>query len=170
MKERLIRLLDSEQLSASKFADKIGVQRSSVSHVLSGRNKPSYDFLQKTLISFPGLSSEWLLLGQGEMMTGMPDYTGATLFDSKPSSDIYDSELVEQPDSSLSGPQTRQSPQAPQAIQKPQTPQASQALDDSVPEVPAETGRTILSDQAKKLVKVMLFYDDSTFSSFNPSE
>ena len=82
MKERLIRLLDSEQLSASKFADKIGVQRSSVSHVLSGRNKPSYDFLQKTLISFPGLSSEWLLLGQGEMMTGMPDYTGATLFDS----------------------------------------------------------------------------------------
>lgn len=167
MKERLIRLLDSEQLSASKFADKIGVQRSSVSHVLSGRNKPSYDFLQKTLISFPGLSSEWLLLGQGEMMTGMPDYTGATLFDSKPSSDIYDSELVEQPDSSLSGPQT--SP-APQAIQKPHTPLAPQALDERMPEARAETGRTILSDQAKKLVKVMLFYDDNTFSSFNPSE
>ena len=167
MKERLIRLLDSEQLSASKFADKIGVQRSSVSHVLSGRNKPSYDFLQKTLISFPGLSSEWLLLGQGEMMTGMPDYTGATLFDSKPSSDIYDSELVEQPDSSLSGPQA---PPAPQSVQKPQTPHASQGLDERMPEVRAETGRTILSDQAKKLVKVMLFYDDNTFSSFNPSE
>ena len=158
MKERLIRLLDSEQLSASKFADKIGVQRSSVSHVLSGRNKPSYDFLQKTLISFPGLSSEWLMLGQGEMMTGMPDYTGATLFDSKQSSNVYDSEVVEQ---------TVPSPLSPQTAQ---TPQAFQTLDNRMPEKHTESGSAIPSDKTKKLVKVMLFYNDSTFSSFNPSE
>jgi transcriptional regulator with XRE-family HTH domain len=55
MKERLLQLLDLEQITPSKFADIIGVQRSSVSHVISGRNKPSYDFLHKTLKAFPGL-------------------------------------------------------------------------------------------------------------------
>jgi len=49
MIERLKTLLDSEKLSYSGFADLIGVQRSSISHILSGRNKPSFDFLQKTM-------------------------------------------------------------------------------------------------------------------------
>jgi len=69
MKERLQDLLKLEQLSPSRFADLIGVQRSSVSHIISGRNKPSFDFLQKTLKAFPGLSAEWLLMGKGNMYT-----------------------------------------------------------------------------------------------------
>ena len=48
--EKLKKLIENEGLSASKFAEKIGVQRSSVSHVLSGRNKPSLDFLLIFLI------------------------------------------------------------------------------------------------------------------------
>ena len=71
MKERLIQLLDLEQLSPSKFAEIIGVQRSSISHVISGRNKPSFDFLQKTLRAFPGLNASWLLLGEGSMVRRM---------------------------------------------------------------------------------------------------
>jgi plasmid maintenance system antidote protein VapI len=51
-------------LTASAFADEIGVQRSSISHILSGRNKPSLDIVVKILTRFPNVSSDWLLLGK----------------------------------------------------------------------------------------------------------
>ena len=52
-------------LSASGFADKIGVQRSSISHILSGRNKPSLEFVMKVLSSFDEVDLYWLLNGKG---------------------------------------------------------------------------------------------------------
>lgn len=64
MTERFKQLLGQLNLSASEFADKIGVQRSSVSHVLSGRNKPSIDFLEKILIAFPDIDVTWLISGR----------------------------------------------------------------------------------------------------------
>jgi transcriptional regulator with XRE-family HTH domain len=67
MRERLIRFLEIENLTSAKFADDIGVQRSSVSHILSGRNNPSYDFIQKILQKYKSLNAEWLLLGTGNM-------------------------------------------------------------------------------------------------------
>lgn len=51
--------------TASSFADKIGVQRSSISHILSGRNKPSLDFVLKVLAQFPEVELYWLLNGKG---------------------------------------------------------------------------------------------------------
>ncbi len=67
MEARIQRLIGSENLSPTKFADIIGVQRSAISHILSGRNKPSFDLIQKILSKFPRVSSEWLLMGRGEM-------------------------------------------------------------------------------------------------------
>ncbi len=67
IKDRILKLLTRQNLSSSKFADLVGVQRSSISHILSGRNKPSLDFLQKILSNFPTLNSDWLILGKGEM-------------------------------------------------------------------------------------------------------
>ncbi len=67
MLERINLIIKTKSLSASQFADKVGVQRSSVSHVLSGRNKPSLEFIQKVLKKFPDIRSEWLLFGQGSM-------------------------------------------------------------------------------------------------------
>ncbi len=67
MKDRIIQLLNSEGLSASKFADIIGVQRSSMSHILSGRNNHSLDFIQKIMRSFPHINGDWLISGSGEM-------------------------------------------------------------------------------------------------------
>jgi transcriptional regulator with XRE-family HTH domain len=68
MLDRISLILRSKNISASQFADKIGVQRSSVSHVLSGRNKPSLEFVQKVLLSYPDISTGWLLFGHGPMM------------------------------------------------------------------------------------------------------
>ena len=63
--KRLEFILDYYSLSASGFADKIGVQRSSLSHLLSGRNKPSLDFILKILEFFPEIDLYWILNGQG---------------------------------------------------------------------------------------------------------
>ncbi|MCK5677721.1 MAG: helix-turn-helix domain-containing protein [Flavobacteriaceae bacterium] len=62
---RLKKIMDFYQLSASAFADKINVQRSSISHLLSGRNKPSLDFVLKTVNEFDRVELYWLLNGKG---------------------------------------------------------------------------------------------------------
>ena len=62
---RLKRILEYYQLSASAFAEKINVQRSSISHLLSGRNKPSLDFVLKVLENFKEVDLYWLLNGKG---------------------------------------------------------------------------------------------------------
>jgi len=67
MKDRLQELLKKEQLSPVRFAELVGVQRSSVSHILSGRNNPSLDFIQKILLKMPHISTDWLITGKGSM-------------------------------------------------------------------------------------------------------
>ena len=63
--KRLEIILDYYNLSASAFADKISVQRSSLSHLLSGRNKPSLDFIIKVIEVFPEVDLYWILNGKG---------------------------------------------------------------------------------------------------------
>ena len=63
---RLQKVIDYYGESASSFAEKIGVQRSSISHILSGRNKPSLDFVLKVLSSFPEVELYWLMNGKGK--------------------------------------------------------------------------------------------------------
>ena len=66
MNNRLQQFLDLENLSPARLADLLGVQRSGVSHILSGRNKPGFDFIQKLLTKFPALSADWFLTGKGK--------------------------------------------------------------------------------------------------------
>ena len=63
--KRLQKVIDYYGESASSFAEKIGVQRSSISHILSGRNKPSLEFILKILSTFPEVELYWLLNGKG---------------------------------------------------------------------------------------------------------
>lgn len=64
---RVEKILKHYGLSASAFAEKISVQRSSISHILSGRNKPSLDFIDKVLHAFPEIDFLWLLSGKGQL-------------------------------------------------------------------------------------------------------
>ena len=68
MKERLLLFLNELGLSSTKLALAIGVQASSISHILSGRNKPSFDFITKLLNTYDELNADWLLLGKGSMI------------------------------------------------------------------------------------------------------
>ncbi|MBC2844970.1 helix-turn-helix domain-containing protein [Winogradskyella flava] len=63
---RLQKVIEFYDETASSFAEKIGVQRSSISHILSGRNKPSLDFVMKVLHAYPEVELYWLLNGKGQ--------------------------------------------------------------------------------------------------------
>jgi len=65
--ERIGKIIEENNLSASSFAKMIGVQRSSISHILSGRNNPSLDLLLKIHNAFNYISLEWLILGYNSM-------------------------------------------------------------------------------------------------------
>lgn len=64
IQDRIRLILKANNLTASEFADKVGVNRASLSHVLSGRNKPSHDFLSKIINEFPNVNASWLVTGE----------------------------------------------------------------------------------------------------------
>ncbi len=76
--KRLERILAYYGLSASAFADRIGVQRSSISHLLTGRNKPSLEFVLKVVRTFPEVNLYWLLNGKGSFPSKAPAPPEAT--------------------------------------------------------------------------------------------
>ena len=71
MHERLKNWMGIEGLKSSALADSIGVNRATISHILSGRNKPSIDFLEKLLNVYPNINANWLISGIGYMQDNM---------------------------------------------------------------------------------------------------
>lgn len=67
MNIRISQFLNAENITQSQFADTIGVARASISHIISGRNKPSYDFISSVMKHYPRLNPQWLILGKGRM-------------------------------------------------------------------------------------------------------
>ena len=60
---RIQEVMKNNELSSSQFAERLGVQRSGISHILSGRNKPSLEFISKIHFKFDSVSIQWLLFG-----------------------------------------------------------------------------------------------------------
>ena len=180
MKERLVQLLDMEQLTPSKFADIIGVQRSSVSHVVSGRNKPSFDFLQKTLKAFPGLNAEWLILGEGTMYEQMGRGVSGTLFNTpvEPaellSNDNIAGDGVAEDQIWESDTPKNEYNSSPDANEHRTIPDAGDDRDVSENSKAPLSGldQPIVdnSGSERKVVQVMVIYDDDTFRSYGPSK
>lgn len=69
IKERILLLMNAQGMNPTQFADEIEVQRSSISHILSGRNNPSLDIVTKILKRFKEVDSNWLILGQGSLVS-----------------------------------------------------------------------------------------------------
>jgi len=136
-------LLNTEGLSASKFADIIGVQRSSMSHILSGRNNPSLDFIQKIMRSFPHVSGDWLISGSGEMTKNQ---ASASLFQEV----INDENPTPYPSS--------------------QPPKLKKEVVENTQNKPGQSPELDMSAfvSGKKIEKVVVFYTDKTFREYNP--
>ena len=78
MKDRLQLLLQDNNMSASKLAELIDVQPSGISHILSGRNNPSMEFIVKCLNAFPNINPEWFIMGTGPMYKSAQNDFSAT--------------------------------------------------------------------------------------------
>ena len=81
MNSRLQQFLGAENISQSQFADSIGVARASVSHILAGRNRPGFDFIESMARHYPTLNLEWLITGKGRMykaISGQADSPAVT--------------------------------------------------------------------------------------------
>jgi predicted transcriptional regulator len=70
MKERIQKFIDYKNISPGELADILEVQRSNISHILNGRNKPGASFIEKFLLAFPNVNARWLFTGEGNMVIG----------------------------------------------------------------------------------------------------
>jgi len=156
MKDRLNQFLQLEQLSSARFAAILGIQPSSVSHILSGRNKPGFDFIEKMLLKFPGLSAEWIITGKGKMFKEpLPSVNPpvANLFKAPP----VVLQPHDQPISTVSEPIFNSNTELGAAPQ----PGAIETNNPLSADLPHKTG-------AARVEKVVLFYSDKHFEEFFP--
>jgi transcriptional regulator with XRE-family HTH domain len=156
MKERLLRFLNQQQLSSAKFAEMIGVQPSSVSHILSGRNNPGFDFIQKILRSYPSLNAEWLILGKGDMLK-KTDMQG-TLF-------MTDSRAGAEAGNFF--PVTGQADGSQRGETSPEFTNVNQT--DSFSDYISEDSTVPNVNNDKTIEKIIVLYTDKSFSEYSPS-
>ncbi len=78
MNRRLLQFLQAENITQTQLADTLSVARGSVSHILAGRNKPGYDFIESLLLHYPQLSLDWLITGKGRMYRDLDSATEST--------------------------------------------------------------------------------------------
>ncbi len=184
MNERLEKLIKAEGLTSAKFAEILSVQPSSISHLLSGRNKPNFDFLSRLLTMFPNVNPHWFINGEGTM------YSNVKTSDKLPDNpeNIYkskDNAVTSVDNNSLQGNNLNISDEmlftnvniasdstaAPQA-QNAQIPIAeTQPVDTPVVKsdnVTETTMNDLCNIQPQRTIKrVILFYQDNTFESFD---
>ncbi len=153
MRERIIKFLELENLTSAKFADDIGVQRSSVSHILSGRNNPSYEFIQKILSKYKFISAEWLIMGTGNMVKTIKQ---GDLFENVMSS-VKIPEPVLDKETNIEA-KTEQKPDF-----------ISESVDNKIIE-PSTNELKKSYFPNKQIEKVIILYNDKSFTSYNPEK
>jgi len=145
MKERLSKIITSEGLNPTLLANELGVQRSGVTHILNGRNKPGFDFLQKLLERFPKLNAEWLILGKEPMYK-----TNESL------RDLFTPQ-----------PAVEKAPPSPTLPEKPSTPiKQHSASVETEKKIVAEEPPLVKSQ--KTIEKMTILYSDKTFAMYLP--
>lgn len=95
MKDRIKEYMDYKSISAGELAGRLDVQRSNISHILNGRNKPGAGFIEKLLLSYPDLNARWLLTGEGPMAEEADLKDSAV--SNKPKSEAIQQEIKHEP-------------------------------------------------------------------------
>lgn len=142
--KRLEIILDYYALNASSFADKIGVQRSSMSHLLSGRNKPSLDFVMKIMEVFPDVDLYWILNGKGSF----PKNNDDILENTKTPAPISPNENLSSADlfSAINYKEEEK----------------------TVIRISPEIKNQNLISEESEIEKIVIFYKNGTFKAYNP--
>ncbi len=147
MREKLQKLMSTEQLTSSRFAELLGIQPSGVSHLLGGRNKPSFDLVQKILRRFPHINPDWLILDSEQMYRTDADNLSASTNSAENAS----------PEMAVNG----------ENISATQNIAFSESSQTSAPGVEQMMARAATTH--KNVKRVIVLFDDHTFESFEMS-
>ena len=140
--------MEAENLSPRIFAETIGVQQSTLSHILNNRNKPSLDVVMKIRQTYRHINLEWLLYGQGEMFSQS---------DMLPSSPQQSSLFDENGQNSASA--------LPFAENRKETASESGGIS---PQPPAIEKVRLIEKPPRKITEIRIFFDDNTYETFKP--
>lgn len=173
MKERLEKFIKTEGLTPSRFAEIMGVQPSSISHILGGRNKPSFDFIEKMLLRFPKINPDWLLLGKG------PIYRLADTVSFEPAPPAEDQARPGGPMTQSATLPFESAPTAPIPAAVPVPPSPEQARITPRTEADTPTGTASRTAAAsvqqafphiseEQIERIVVFLKDKTFVSYRP--
>lgn len=162
----------AENISQSQFADTLGVARASVSHILAGRNKPGFDFIESMARNFPDVNLEWIITGKGKMYksaspkpekTAIPDDLFASYDEEELSVQSNNSKTINnldnaasiKPEPSLLQPESAYSPLGKPRAETPTKRGVSQSI------TSANTIKNI--NTQRNILKIVIFYDDNTY-------
>lgn len=174
-RERIELLMKCYNLSPSQFADRTGIQRASVSHIISGRNKPSLEVMLKIYEAFPGLDMKWLMTGIGDAPTGQASepVAGAqqeSLFAEQATVPHVESSLFAAPAEPVLSAAIPEEPKPRRtALQQP-------VRERTVPEArPRRQQGTRLAQMAamqpdKKIKEIRIYYSDGTYETLIPEK
>lgn len=172
LKERISKVIAYSELSLSEFADEIEVQRSSISHITSGRNKPSLDFLMKIKSRFPELEWEWLIEGEGQMLKMVETPTPENAIPDKPKQtslpDLFS--LINDEAFGVTESEDRIGTEvAQESIITDQQLEKEKISDSQRLEIPQPNLVTESTDkQEVKVKRIVFFYDNGKFETFEP--
>lgn len=154
MNSRLEQFLAAENISQSQFADTINVARASVSHILAGRNKPGWDFLNSMMEHYPNLNIEWLMNGKGKMYKTMmvEKPQAAPTPEANPAPDLFSQPIVQE----MPVQTPRESNIARTSAGRETNIEATKGHD-------SPAGPIQVIDNQRKISKIVVFYDDNTF-------
>lgn len=166
--DKIKQILIEKNLTPSYFADEIGVQRSSISHILSGRNRPSFDIIQKIIRRFPELGYEWIM--EEENQSGGNDRqmssSGSTYINrgvGRPAQNRADQFNTVQPGTSYAAVSQ------PTGIRSQRTEIPPQNMVAQVDENQLNESHTTSASSEKKVERILLFYTDGSFREFLPT-
>ena len=150
--KRLEIILDYYSLNASSFADKIGVQRSSLSHLLSGRNKPSLDFILKILDVFPDVDLYWILNGKGTF----------------PKSELKIDNIVAAPTPIINNQIAETKIEKTADLFSEELPNQKNPVEEKLATNFLNTQNSAFQKNSSEIDRIVIFYKNGTFSTYSP--
>ena len=148
MRERIRQIMENENLTPAKFADRLQINRANISHILNGRNNPSLDVVSKILSEMPYINTEWLINGSGQV------YKDGFDIDSIPK----EHDLFNQ--SPVIAPKENESEHKSSGIEVNKPEKSAQVADNKIIEVQ--------KNYDKKISQIIIYYNDNTFETFIP--
>jgi len=155
MIERILLILKTKNISSSQFADEIGVQRSNISHILSGRNNPSLEFIKKILDRYKEINMEWLVNGKGPMQKEAvpPNPDLFTILESKEVQNVK-----AEPEKKVDVQESKFDENSPDSL-------SEHEMQKVIENIPVQINKENLT---KEIEKIVILYKDKTFTSYHP--